>query len=173
MTTTKRRKRRKTPAKDITLPEDWLRNPSEVKSFREERLSNQKGCCAITGYPITTGCLDHCHENGKVRGVLCSEANSLEGRFLSLFKRMKVEEKYNITFPEFLINMGNYLSADNSEEPVHHKHMEDFRKSINRLKKDEITTLLKEDFGVELVADKRELVRVYVQAWIDNHKEAC
>lgn len=173
MTTTKRRKRRKTPAKGITLPEGWLRNSSEVKSFREERLLEQQGCCAITGYSIATGCLDHCHENGRVRGVLCSEANSLEGRFLSLFKRMKVEDKYGITFPEFLINMGKYLSTDNTSEPLHHKHMEDFRKSINRLKKDEIITLLKEDFGVELVADKRELVRGYVQAWIDNQKEAC
>ena len=64
--------------------------------------------------------------------------------------------------------MGEYLLKDNSCEPIHHKHMEDFRKSVNRLRKDEITILLKEDFDIELVADKRELVRVYVQAWIDN-----
>lgn len=168
MTTTKRRKKRKTPAKGIILPKDWLRNAKEVKEFREELLKSQDGLCAVTEFPVKVGCLDHCHKEGKIRGVLCSEANSLEGRFMSLFKRMKVEEKYQITFPQFLINMGEYLLKDNTCEPIHHKHMEDFRKSINRLKKDEIIILLKEDFGIELVADKRELVRAYVQAWIDN-----
>ena len=128
----------------------------------------QQGLCAITGYPIDTGCLDHCHTNGKVRGVLCSEANTLEGRFLSLFKRMKVEEKYSISFEDFLINMGTYLKQDNSKQQYHHKFMEDFRKKVNRLLKEDIRVMLLTDYDIESSGDKRELVQLYTQAYVNS-----
>lgn len=47
----------------------------------ERMLSDQGGCCAICHRP-ETGCaakkyfsVDHCHETGKVRGLLCSMCN--------------------------------------------------------------------------------------------------
>ena len=165
---TRKPKKRKTPAKGVTLDDKWLRNAAQVKAFREEMLTMQKGLCAITGYPIDTGCLDHCHTNGKVRGVLCSEANTLEGRFLSLFKRMKVGEKYNISFEDFLINMGTYLKQDNSEQCYHHKFMEDFRKKVNRLLKEDIRAMLLSDYGIDSSGDKRELVQLYTQAYVNS-----
>jgi hypothetical protein len=50
-------------------------------------FAKQKGCCAICGSkePRRTGrkhlCVDHCHETGKVRGLLCDPCNNGFGRF--------------------------------------------------------------------------------------------
>jgi len=50
-------------------------------------LKNQKNCCAICGVdnPQRGGSeyfmIDHCHETGKVRGLLCHLCNSGLGRF--------------------------------------------------------------------------------------------
>jgi len=44
----------------------------------------QGGVCAICGKPEATArtkrlCVDHCHETGKVRGLLCSHCNRAIG----------------------------------------------------------------------------------------------
>lgn len=45
---------------------------------------DQQGCCAICMRPETTAgrfmlCIDHCHESGQVRGLLCSNCNRAIG----------------------------------------------------------------------------------------------
>jgi hypothetical protein len=43
-----------------------------------QRLQNQGGVCAICGEEDTTQHpwhVDHCHQSGKIRGVLCSNCN--------------------------------------------------------------------------------------------------
>jgi len=53
----------------------------------EQMLEEQNGCCAICGVdnPQCAGhvnlSVDHCHETGKVRGLLCGPCNSTLGRF--------------------------------------------------------------------------------------------
>lgn len=171
MATRRRRKR----AKNVILDKDiWLRNSAEIKAYREQVLSEQKGKCAVTSIPLTVGALDHTHQGGVgkaggCRGVLLSEVNTLEGKYLRLFKRMKLDVKYDLTFPEFLISLGEYLQQDNSSSPLHFKFMEDFRKSVKRWRKDTLLRKLKEDFAIEasdktLVAD---LVQIYVQEWVN------
>lgn len=168
------RKKRKKSAKRITLnPNFWLRNSDDVKTYREKVLYEQKGKCAVSGVNITTGCLDHTHingigEDGRVRGVLLSEVNVLEGRYLKLFNKLKLEQKYDINFPDFLINLGRYLKQDNSNNLLHFKYMEEFRKSVDRLLKDDIQSKLEREFGVKCDGLKSELVRLYVQCWVDK-----
>lgn len=58
----------------------------------EEMYQRQKGCCAICGTPKTSRRLavDHDHESGVVRGLLCLECNRGIGAFKespSLFQK--------------------------------------------------------------------------------------
>lgn len=48
----------------------------------KELVKHQNNCCAICGIdsPTKKGwCVDHCHKTNKVRGILCSNCNSLLG----------------------------------------------------------------------------------------------
>lgn len=169
-------KSRKGRSKGIKLSSDyWLRNSKDIQKYREQALTEQGGVCAVSGVPLVTGCLDHCHadgcnDDGKVRGVLLSEVNCLEGKYLKLFKRMKLDTKYNLTFPEFLINLGTYLQESNEDNLLHFKYMDDFRKQVKRYRKDTLLFKLKEEYGIVtekdlLVAD---LVQIYIQKWVDE-----
>lgn len=57
----------------------------------EQMMTKQNGVCAIclkpetrknnTGLAITKLSVDHCHETGKVRGLLCNSCNIAMGKF--------------------------------------------------------------------------------------------
>lgn len=42
-------------------------------------LLDQKGLCPICGDPVVEPCIDHDHETGKRRGILCRKHNALLG----------------------------------------------------------------------------------------------
>lgn len=51
-----------------------------TRSEYDEMLRSQGGGCAICGsvdsrHPVTRLVIDHCHETGRVRGLLCSHCN--------------------------------------------------------------------------------------------------
>lgn len=72
-----------------------------------EMYNNQKGCCDICGKFLDLDSkmkterpyVDHCHESGKVRSLLCQHCNSGLGHFkespLSLLKAIQYLEKHN------------------------------------------------------------------------------
>ena len=172
-------RRRKTRSKSITLSEKiWLRNSKDIAEYRNQELEEQGGKCAVSGVKLDVGVLDHTHKDGcgkdgACRGVLLSEINMLEGRYLQLFKRLKLDTKYDLDFPTFLIKLGTYLQQDNTSAPLHFKYMDDFRKHIKRYRKDTLVSRLKSDFGVYdtdgmLVND---LVQMYVQLWVNRIEE--
>ncbi len=50
----------------------------------DEMLDQQKGVCKICGRPCSSGrrlAVDHCHETGKIRGLLCGNCNKGIGNF--------------------------------------------------------------------------------------------
>jgi len=51
----------------------------------EDLLLTQGGLCAICSVEIKKlgrkGCVDHCHETGVVRGILCGKCNTALGKF--------------------------------------------------------------------------------------------
>lgn len=57
------RKRRRTTMYDMA--------PGEY----EERVAEQKGCCAICRKPVEKLRIDHCHKTKEVRGLLCHHCN--------------------------------------------------------------------------------------------------
>ena len=60
-----------------------------------ELHKSQNGCCAICNYEVKlgsrrkgdSGYIDHCHETGRVRGILCHPCNTQIG----YFERKKVD----------------------------------------------------------------------------------
>ena len=58
---------------------------AEVEQVRARLLAKQSFKCAICGLKLTAGkrggaCLDHDHETGVIRGVLCRTCNGGEGK---------------------------------------------------------------------------------------------
>lgn len=78
-----REARRKNPQrfKQYTLKRDYGISYAQYN----ELLEQQKGCCAICGYVPKENdkklAVDHCHETGLVRGLLCSVCNLGIGSF--------------------------------------------------------------------------------------------
>lgn len=58
--------------------------PKDVKPLRDELLTAQEGRCLICGELIVEGKanLDHDHDSGRVRGVLCKVCNTGEGALI-------------------------------------------------------------------------------------------
>lgn len=169
-----RTKRTKQRAKSVRLSQHfWLRNASDIRVYREELLAAQGGVCAVTGIPLETGVLDHCHRTGQCRGVLDRQVNALEGRYLSLFKKSRLGDKYSLTFPEFLVNLGLYLQEENKPLPLHYKLMDDKRKKLSRLNKEELINLCEKEFDIKIESSTlvKEIVQEYMQMWIDQIEE--
>lgn len=71
---------------------------SMVAPTRARILALQKGCCAVCGINCLkenkTTTLDHDHETGVVRGVLCNNCNGLEGKVKNSANRAKRDGTY-------------------------------------------------------------------------------
>ena len=53
-----------------------------------EMFEKQKGCCAVCGLPFgETPNVDHCHESGKVRGLLHTRCNHMLGHAKTIQRR--------------------------------------------------------------------------------------
>ena len=65
-------------------------------------FDDQNGECAICSHPVhpthedryQTGCVDHCHSTGKVRGILCWDCNVGLGKFHDDTSKMLSAVKY-------------------------------------------------------------------------------
>lgn len=73
-----------------------------IKQY-DTMYEQQDGHCAICGKELIKGvvngcCIDHCHETGKVRGLLCDSCNVGLGRFNDN--------------PDTLIKASSYIKAD-------------------------------------------------------------
>lgn len=178
-----KRKRTKARSKNIVLDSNiWVKS-TDIAAVRKQKLLEQDGNCAITGNPVQKPVLDHLHlfyedncdinpyqEEGRCRGVLESQVNTLEGRYLTLYCHARIQEKYGISFPDMLISMGEYLKQDNSQEKFHYMYMEEKRKKVRSWRKDVLISNLKQDFNVT-VDEKtlvKDLVQIYMQLWVNQ-----
>lgn len=53
---------------------------SLLPAYRARRLAEQGGVCELCGDKPAVPCLDHCHKEGHVRGVLCRGCNAMLGK---------------------------------------------------------------------------------------------
>jgi len=60
-------------------------------------LFNQNNCCKICNKEYTENkkfVIDHCHNTGKIRGILCNECNAAIGRLLDNSNLLKLAKEY-------------------------------------------------------------------------------
>ncbi len=60
----------------------------------DEMLEKQKGKCGICNSVFEIYCVDHNHETGKIRGLLCSSCNKGLGMFTDDIEKLKRAIKY-------------------------------------------------------------------------------
>ena len=100
---------------------------SELAPLREKLIEKQGGKCAVCFCNLAEGtyshkkrkvvlkhspCVDHDHDTGQIRGVLCRACNLLEGHIINCVKQwhrhVSVEDTAAMT--ELLYAMANYYS---------------------------------------------------------------
>ena len=84
--------------------------PKDIKTLREQYLSEQLGCCAICGEPIAQGeaVLDHCHRTGYLRAVLHRGCNAYIGHLENNMARNKITPK---RLQAILTNFQMYVNS--------------------------------------------------------------
>jgi hypothetical protein len=97
---------------------------SEVAQVRRNLLLLQNNKCLICHRTVPTKewCLDHNHETGKIRGVLCRGCNSVEGKVRRAFIRYGLK-KAKVDYYRFLLDLAQYTLISETDM-IHPKHKE-------------------------------------------------
>jgi len=111
---------------------------SKLKKFRE---SERPKACPITGITNPSWAVDHCHNNGMIRGVISSEGNAYLGRVENAFNRLSKTARTS-GLPQVLRNIADYLERPNSKL-LHPKGCLQLCGRFNRLTKDDQVFSLK------------------------------
>ena len=95
----------------------------DIQKVRDEILTKQEGKCAICSIQLgceQKACLDHNHQTGAIRSVLCQNCNGIEGKIYNLCRRGKRER----TPFDYLNTILGYWTIHNSEpnKLIHPKH---------------------------------------------------
>lgn len=97
----------------------FLSSGNALRDFRKEQYDKQGGICPVLKQwvPFEETVVDHLHgkktdqagvDNAHmVRGIIHNYANACEGKMLGKFKRSGLSKM--ITFPQFLISLGEYI----------------------------------------------------------------
>lgn len=97
---------------------------TEIAGYRETLRKQQRDKCPICGCKLSLNLpsLDHDHETGDCRGVLCRNCNQVEGRILAWVRR----GARGMDTVRFLENLLRYLRKHRAnpsgvEHPTHGK----------------------------------------------------
>lgn len=109
--------------------------PKEISLLREKIIVEQGGECWLCNIDLKTvvPCLDHDHETGRIRGVLCQNCNGIEGKIKNLARRAK-REKTSYDFVAKVLSYWNHFSALQRQE-IHPTHRTEDEKRLRRNKK--------------------------------------
>lgn len=81
---------------------------SAVAAYRAQLLMKQVGKCVLCRRKPSVPCLDHCHSDGVVRGVLCRGCNALLGKIENNAARNGLVGAHLYTY---LMNIPAYLES--------------------------------------------------------------
>lgn len=114
---------------------------TEVKTVRSAILKQQGYKCAVCTAPLHASAtkdpvLDHDHDAGHLRGVLCRNCNQMEGKV----KTCATRGKYKLSRIQWLTNLLNYwtLHSEPQVPLLHptHKTAEEKRLAKNKKARD-------------------------------------
>jgi Recombination endonuclease VII len=111
---------------------------SDIPVFRNKIAQEQGGKCWLCKIDLNTvvPCLDHDHQTGRIRGVLCQNCNGIEGKINNLARRAK-RNKTKDDFLEAVLRYWAWFSpishAYRSE--IHPTHKTEDEKRLRRNKK--------------------------------------
>lgn len=147
----------------------WVVGATQIKKLRDKY---DLSACPVSKLEFGTGleqpCLDHCHDSGKVRGVLSGKVNLFLGR-IELYYR-KLLSKTGIPLDIILENLVDYLRKSEDQDVIlHGAVIEAERRFISRWKNETIYNKLL-DKGLTLLVlseyTKEQLVHLYLQDFI-------
>ena len=75
--------------KDCQKDTQYIRRYGVSKKEVEQMIKDQDGLCALCGNNMENPRVDHCHETGKVRGILCNHCNVGLGHFFDNVKYLE------------------------------------------------------------------------------------
>lgn len=117
--------------------------------MRDRIAAEQGGKCWLCDVDLTKviPCLDHNHETGFIRGVLCQNCNGIEGKINNLARRAK-RDKTKYDFVNRVLSYWNHFSAYQRKE-IHPTHRTQDEKRVLRNKKARQRRILKK--GIDSV----------------------
>lgn len=98
---------------------------SDLKRVKQELIKIQDWLCPICQRDLSTlksrdVCVDHNHNTGYIRAVLCRSCNSMEGRVYKLFIRMGLR-KAGVDYYRYLHYLAWYIDTPDTCY-LHPKH---------------------------------------------------
>lgn len=145
---------------------------SQLNKAKEEFIKKQNHKCCICQEPISMGSdvhLDHCHQTGKVRGVLHRDCNTLEGILHSRFVRSGLRNR-GVDYHMWLTNLVDYLQQPLGDRDYHPSHVTDQSKIFAKLVKHDQLELLGKYYSSEQLQNntKSQLVKLYRKTFKNN-----
>lgn len=99
---------------------------TEVLPVKKAILDKQGGCCAFCRRDLTRklseACMDHDHDTGQVRGILCRACNGLEGKIDNLILRWGRGYDRREMLKNIIEYWTVYHPPDNPHKFIYHLH---------------------------------------------------
>lgn len=107
----------------------------DIPALRDAIAIEQEYKCWLCKIDLrtVTACLDHDHESGRIRGVLCQNCNGIEGKITNLARRAKRNRTKNDFIASVLMYWNLYTQAQRDE--IHPTHKTPDEKRLRRNKK--------------------------------------
>jgi len=120
----------------LTYQEEEMRiKTKDIPVLREKIIAEQNGKCCLCDIDLklVVPCLDHDHETGFIRGVLCGNCNGIEGKIHNLVRRAK-RDKTKFVFVDKILEYWSKHHACSRNE-IHPTHKTPDEKRLRRNKK--------------------------------------
>lgn len=108
---------------------------SEVIGIKNRLYDQQKGICPLCDTKIPTlanACLDHDHDTGLIRSVLCRNCNGIEGKIKNLVRRARRGMDYERYLGKIILYWMHHNTDRTGLYHPTHKTEDEKRETRNR-----------------------------------------